>query len=381
MRIGHVLVSRRLLLPVIAAMLFSTIQPATSEGSVASTDAGGLAPLLVELRENYGVTGLIVGIQAGDSPPVIVAAGESLPGASASADMHFRIGALSITTLTTILLQLVDEGVVSLDTPLATWFPDYPHADAITVGMLAASRSGYRDYVRDDGFIEAFYDDVFRIWTPDELTAITFSMGMAFDPGEGFQYSHANFIILGQVLEAITGDSLRSLVQLRVVSPLGLSALHYREDAALSAPVLHAYTDERGAFENATYWSPSWTSHTGFFTSDMADMLALMRALGSGALLSESGFETLTAPISVGDSFNRPDFYYAYGVLVNHPWISQSFSFGGYDGIATYLPGYLAGQDLTIGVVTTLGPDLENGHAKDILEDVKGLLGIPPADP
>jgi hypothetical protein len=113
----------------------------------------------------------------------------------------------------------------------------------------------------------------------------------------------------------------------------------------------------------------------------MADMLALMRALGSGALLSESGFETLTAPISVGDSFNRPDFYYAYGVLVNHPWISQSFSFGGYDGIATYLPGYLAGQDLTIGVVTTLGPDLENGHAKDILEDVKGLLGIPPADP
>ncbi len=52
MRIGHVLVSRRLLLPVIAAMLFASVQPATSEGSVASTDAGGLAPLLVELREN-----------------------------------------------------------------------------------------------------------------------------------------------------------------------------------------------------------------------------------------------------------------------------------------------------------------------------------------
>jgi D-alanyl-D-alanine carboxypeptidase len=359
------------------AVLIVPAMPAMADDREVAIDPEVLTALVAEMQRSYGVPGLIVGIQSGDEAPLIIAAGTSLPGLPATPDMHFRIGAISITTLTTILMQLVDEGVLALDTPLSNWYLDYPDAGQVTVGMVAGSRSGYQDYVRDEGFIDAFYDDVFAVWTADELKTITFDMGMAFDPGEGFAYSHANFIILGEVLEQATVKRLRELVETRVVDPLGLQALQYRDDAALSHPVLHAYTDERGVFENSTYWSPSWTSHTGFFTSDMADMLVLWRALASGQLLSPQGFATLTTPINVGDAFNRPDFHYAYGILVNEPWISQSFSFGGYDGIASHH----GEKDLTIGVIDTLGEGLESGPSREILAEVQAALGLADAKP
>ena len=338
-----------------------------------SARAEGTAPgqsqlndLVAELQEEYGVTGLIVGIQSGDGAPVIAVAGHSLPGMPVTPDMHFRIGAPSITTLTTILMQLVDEGTVTLDMPLATWFPQYPRADAITLGMLAGSRAGYFDYAKDPGFADAFYGDVFHVWTTKEVLDLTFALGMDFEPGTDFGYSHANFVILGELLSVATGRSLRELVETRVIEPLDLSSMRYSDNAGLTEPVLHAYTSERDVFENSTYWSPSWTSHTGFLDGDMAALLGLMRGLGSGRLLSESGFETLTAPINVGDAFNRPDFHYAYGVLVNDPWLSQSFSFGGYDGMVVHRRS----DDVTIGVMDTLGEGMDSGPARAILDRV-----------
>ena len=333
-------------------------------------DAASLQAVVDDLQQRHGVTGLLVGVQRGDDPPVVVAAGTSLPGQAATPDMHARIGAMAITTLTTLAFQLDEEGTVALDTPLGTWFPDYPEADKVTLRMLAGSRSGYFDYVTDETFVDAFYDDVFRTWTVDELMAITFAQGMRCDPGTCFGYSHANFILLGMALEAATGTPLETLVAERVVAPLGLDDIRFGLDAAMREPVLQAYTDERGVFENSTFWSPSWTSATGFFTSDMGDLLGLMRGLASGALLSPESHAAMLEPINVGEAFNKPGFHYAYGILVTEPWLLQAFSFGGYDGMA----GYLADEDLTIAVVDTLGPGLESGPAKAIFAEVRDAV-------
>ena len=79
--------------------------------------------------------------------------GERMTGVPATPDMHFRNGAVAIAYLGTLLLQLRDQGALALDDPLATWFPDYPAADRVTLTMLISGTSGYADYVTDDGFL------------------------------------------------------------------------------------------------------------------------------------------------------------------------------------------------------------------------------------
>jgi len=371
MHIHKTLARITLALSLTAPLLAGTVPQAVAEDAAApAIDAAKLASMAEDIQVRFGVTGLLIGVQQGDHAPEIVAAGTSLPGMPVTTDMHARIGAMGISTLTTILFQLVDEGAVTLDTPLATWFPDIMNADKVTIGMLACSRSGYADYVRNDGFVDAYYADVFRTWTIDELLAITYGDSMLFEPGTNFAYSHANFILLGLALESITGTTMPGLVQSRVLGPLGLTDIAYRSTPELSEPVLASYTAERGVFENATYWNPSWTAHTGALSSNVADLLGLTHGLASGALISAESLEVMLSPINVGDGFSREGFYYGYGILVAEPWIMQTFNFAGYDGTVAYRPD----QDITIAVVNTLGATLESGPSTTIIEELKAAL-------
>lgn len=318
------------------------------------------------------VTAALAGVWRGERE-FLTAAGTSMTGVPATPDMHFRIGAVSITTLTTLLVQLADEGVVGLDDPLGKWFPKYPEAGRVTLRMLADSSAGYADYVTDDAFVDAFHDDVFADWSDDELIRIAMKRGMVFAPGTGFQYAHTNYILLGKALEAATGRPLAALAEARVLGPLGLAETSIWTTPALAEPVLHAFTSERGIFEESTFWNPSWTSFTGFLNSDLSDLGRLFRALASGKLISQEGYSALIAPTNVGRGGNTHARYYGMGIAVIEPWIMQNFSFGGYGGTVGYLPS----EDLTLAVVATLGPaaDPDADPSRPIFEKIRAALG------
>ncbi len=95
-----------------------------------------------------------------------VTLGESMTGVPATEEMHFRNGAVAISYLGTVLLQLADEGEVGLDDTIDEWLPELPASDRITLRMLANSTSGYVDYVPMDSFEDAVMEDPFRAWTP-----------------------------------------------------------------------------------------------------------------------------------------------------------------------------------------------------------------------
>ncbi|MEO4040564.1 serine hydrolase domain-containing protein [Hoeflea sp. CAU 1731] len=157
------------------------------------------------MRVKHGVRALLVAVSVGEAVQVLATAGESITGLPSRTDMQFRIGAMAIASQTTILLQIVDEGLVTLDDTIDAWLPDYPAEDRVTRRMLADSSSGYADYVTDENFVAAFEKHVFREWTDRELLEIAFDHGMLFDPGTDFQYAHTNFIMLGLALSAATG--------------------------------------------------------------------------------------------------------------------------------------------------------------------------------
>ncbi|RPF45993.1 CubicO group peptidase (beta-lactamase class C family) [Streptomyces sp. Ag109_G2-6] len=296
----------------------------------------------------YKLTASMAEVWTGGERVASVAAGQSMTGIPATPDMRFRNGAVVIPYLTSALLKLVDEGRVSLDDSISRWRPDLPHADAITLRMLASTTSGYADYVRDPKFLAALYENPFRHWTSQELVRISVDKPLVRAPGSGFAYSHANWQILGDIIGKVRGRPLAEVMREEIIGPLGLTGTSNPSTAEIPAPVLHAFDNERKVFEDSTYWDPSWTIAPGaVMTSTMADMAKSFAAIGEGRLLSPESHKAQLTPVATV----QPGVSYALGLVVDGDWILQNPSFAGYAATVAYLPA----KKLAIATVATQG--------------------------
>jgi CubicO group peptidase (beta-lactamase class C family) len=298
--------------------------------------------------------------------------------------MHFRNGALAFTYMATLLLELVDQKKVTLDAKLAQFFPDLPRSSDVTLKDLAQMTSGYADYVYQDEFQDAVYRDPFRQWTPEELIQNAVSKPSQFAPGTNWGYSHTNYVILGRVLEKITGMPLADALARFVLGPMGLKATTASTTPVVPQPVLHAFTSERRQAlgikpgvtftEEATYWNPSWTTIEGAVeTTDIADLGTSIEAVASGKLLSPASSAAQITPRLIGFGHAQPGcpacqpntatFSYGLGVILSGPWITQTLGFAGASGAVGTLPA----RKLTIAVEVT--------NAADAYDD-KGNAGL-----
>ncbi|WP_406376386.1 beta-lactamase family protein [Streptomyces sp. NBC_00647] len=317
---------------------------------------------------------------------ITTALGESMTGVPAEPAMHFRNGNVAISYMGTTLLRLVDEGKVGLDDPVGRWLPDLPHGlgNRITLRMLGASTSGLIDYVTSPGFSDAVYADPFRQWTAEELVAISTSKPLWYEPGTNWSYSHANFVLLGAALEKITGTPLDVLLRQKVMGPLGLRETSNSSTPDIPTPVLHAFTADRGTYEESSFWNPSWTTAPGAVqTTDICDLARSAAGIGSGELLSPSAYQELLNPGTVGLGHatktcpatvciaNTEATHYGMGLLVLNDWISQHPLFFGYTAAQAYLPA----KDLAIAVSTTKGHNTPDGHtAQTITQRIAAAL-------
>ena len=294
-------------------------------------------------------------------------------------DMNWRPGSMAIPMLTTLALQLQEQGKLSLDDTLSKWYPEYPNADKVTLRMLSSITSGYPDYIQDNPpFQAAQLAEPFRQWTDDELLQYAFAQPVVCDPGTCFHYAHTYFILLGRVVEKITGKSVTELLQTKFLDPLGLSDTKITKDPAIPEPALHAYTSERGVYEESTGWSPSWGLGNGLImTSTACDMTTLVKAYGSGKLLSKSAAAQQVADLSKGLPGAPPEIGYGLGVAVAGEWVLQNPVFNGYEGIAAYETS----QKISIVIDNTHGPTAAEGTsiASEIFKALANYLA--PNDP
>jgi CubicO group peptidase (beta-lactamase class C family) len=329
--------------------------PTTGDPEVAAA----IQSIAEEQRESVSLQAVLWHVRRGGEEIASGAIGESMNGVPATVDMRFRNGAVAIAYSATLLLRFVDRGMAALDDPIARWLPDLPDADQATLRMLANMTAGYRDFVQNETFIDRFYADPFQQWQPEEQIEIGLSAPRLFAPGENWEYSHTNYVILGRALEAIGGAPLDVLLQREVLDPLGLDETVASSTPAIPAPVLHAFTAERKQllgiapetrfFEESTFWNPSWTLAAGSIqTSTVRDVARSAEAIGEGTLLSpESHAEQISRGLA---GFGRPvdgcnschtldeAFTYGLGVALAGDWIGQNPAFGGYAAAMAYLP-------------------------------------------
>lgn len=172
--------------------------------------------------------------------------------------------------------------------------------------MLTNQTSGYPDFETDVGWTAAFNADPFHEWTFPERLKYRFDRPPQFPPGTNWSYSHANFMILGEILAKIGGKPLDVLLQQQVLGPIGLTNTTATETSAIPSPVLNTYSSERKAalgvppgnpfYEDATYWNTQWGTPIGVNeTTNIDDMVKTAVKVGTGALLSRSSYDLQAA--------------------------------------------------------------------------------------
>lgn len=336
-----------------------------------SITAESINNIAVEAKNKNDLHSIILSVWIDNKEILTTALGQSLTDVPATKEMNFRIGAVTISYMSTLLLQLVDQGKVSIDDQLSKWLPNCPHANEITLRMLLNSSTGYPDYVYDETFEKDFLANVFAKLSMQKYINLMTSKPLLFQPGKGWGYSHTNFVLLGQVLEKITGKSMPELLKNNIFSKLNLHHTEFPSTAYIPSPVLHAFTSEREKiYEDSTYWSPSWTSYSGIMISNIKDLITWTRALGSGLLISRHAYQEMLAPTTA--PYIKKDLYYGLGIIVSNSWIMQDAKFGGYNVTIAYLPS----KKIAIAVAATLGPKSspDIAYSKILLKNIAAYI-------
>lgn len=277
----------------LAAGLTSGTANATGEReslrqAMAELAASGAAGVQVRIHDEHGDWAGSAGVR-------------ELRGGKVPANGRFRAGSITKTFVSTVVLQLVDEGAVALEDPVAEHLPEYGIDPRITVRMLLQHTSGLFNYTgepRPDGTVEPgipllgeeFADNRFRTYEPAELVATALSKPARFVPGTDWSYSNTNYVLAGRLVERLTGTSYATQVRQRVLRPLGLRDTVLpgtRKD--IPGPHAHGYYAYRqdGGLRvlDATRVNPSWAGSAGEIISTTRDLDRFITALFAGELL------------------------------------------------------------------------------------------------
>jgi D-alanyl-D-alanine carboxypeptidase len=324
-----------------ASQSSATSPPATSEAVKPVTDALAqrLDAAVNQAMTAAGVPGAIVGIWGPDGSFVrAFGVADKSTRAPMKTDFYSRIGSVTKTFTVTAVLQLADQGKLGLDDPIAQFIPEVPLGQRMTLRQLARMQSGLFNYSNSPEFQKALFADPRRTFTPRELLNYALVQPNQFPPGEGFEYSNTNTILLGLVVQKVSGQPLHSYIEDHILAPLGMSHTSFPTTNAFPDPHAQGYTVQTadGKETVATDWNPTWGWAAGAMISTLDDMRIWAGALATGKLLTpQMQAQRLQ---TVGSPGMPPQDGYGLGIFNLGGWIGHNGSLPGYQSVVVYLP-------------------------------------------
>jgi D-alanyl-D-alanine carboxypeptidase len=260
-----------------------------------------------------------------------------------SADDRYRVGSITKTFVSTVLLQLEAEGRLSLDDTVEKWLPGVVHGNGhdgsrITVRQLLNHTSGIFNYTADetfgrtyflkDGFLEHRYDTN----TPEQLVAVAMAHQPDFAPGTSWNYSNTNYVVAGMVIQKVTGRSYGEEIRHRIIDPLHLTATSVPGTrVTVPQPSSRAYSKlaqtATGPTYDVTRLNPSLASSAGEMISDSADLDRFYAALLKGRLLPPKQLKEMKTTVAVEGIPNA-----GYGLGLMDRKLSCGVHVWGHDG-------------------------------------------------
>ncbi len=370
-------------LTVALAVIAATAMPsagATRERESAFCRA--LRPKLAEVADDMMLPGTVVLVRSPKIGDCFVSLGTGNLETDRRIGRHdqFRIGSNTKTMTGTVILQLVQEGELRLDDPVSKYIDGVPNGENITIEQLLNMRSGLADYSASPVLAESMDTTPERVWTPDEVLALSFAEPPAFAPGEGHLYSNANTVLLGLIAEQLTGQPMSKVLDERVFRPLGLTRTELPARSSNVIPDAHSqgymyttvsqfiadggvFTPEQLAAADAgtldtrdvTSMNPSWGWVAGSGISTTDELARYVKSLVRGDLLSKKMQRQRLASVIPVDPTKPDGTAYGDGIVKYGELYGHTGELPGYNSFMGHDPK----RDVTVvaWANTIAGPD------------------------
>jgi D-alanyl-D-alanine carboxypeptidase len=305
------------------------------------------------------IPGAIVGVWSPDGDYVkAFGVADTATGSPMKTDFYHRIGSVTKTFTATAVLQLAGDGKVGLDDPIDRYLNGVPDGESITVRQLAGMRSGLADYSEADGFQAAVAANPTGDFTPQRLLDWAFELPPLAPPGAQVQYCNTNYVLLGLLVEKVTGAPLADYLAERIFDPLGLRHTSFPTGTQFPEPHARGYTEPLDGTDppvDASDWSAGLTWAAGAMIATLEDMRTWLPVLASGSLLKpelqDQRLQTRPEPGTPAD------FGYGLGLFTVAGWIGHNGSVPGYQTVAVHLPE----QQTTLVVMINTDVAVEGG--------------------
>lgn len=291
-----------------------------------------------DVRREAGIPGVVVGLWMPGKGNYVRATGvaDTVTPRPMTTDLYTRIGSETKTFTVTALLKLVDDRRIRLDDPISRYVDGVPNGRRITLRHLAEMRSGLFPYTADPDFVHDLLSDPSRSFTPREVLAYGFRHPNTFAPGTRFEYSNTNLVLLGLVIEKVSGQRAADFIHRRVLRPAHLDHTLFPSGPEFPEPHARGYTNQTlsGEIEDATDWNPSWGWTAGAMISNLHDLHRWARIVATGTLLSPQTQKQRLTMLPTG----HPGTRYGLGIFESGGWIGHNGSIPGYESVTVYLP-------------------------------------------
>ncbi len=323
------------------------------------------------------------------------------------ADTHFRIASNTKTMTAAVIMQLAQEGKLSLGDPVSKYVSGVPNGDKITIAELLEMRSGLYNYTDAPELSASLDREPTKVWTPGELLAIAFKHPVNALPDTEFQYDNTNYALLGLVVEKVDGRPLSMAMQDRLFGPLGMTStmLPAATSNAIPKPFTHGYlygsssvallgmppySPEVQAAARAGTLLPkdytdvnhSFAAAAGGVTSTAGDLATWIRALNTGRVLKPEYQRRWLNSVQLEDPNHPEGTRYGYGIAQMH-WGPNSYYYHGGEtpGYNSFI-GYDPTNQVTLVVWTNLTVSLDqtltaNALMLKVLEQIYFVSPIP----
>ena len=270
----------------------------------------------------------------------------------------FRLGSVTKQFTAAAILLLAERGKLALEDPVRKHWPDAPAAwDAITIYHLLTHTSGIPNFTNYPEYMQTWK---FAPTTSEKAIGYFRDKPLDFAPGERMNYSNSGYVLLGYIVERVSGQSYSTFVRENIFKPLGMNDSGYDVNAAILPNRAAGYTSGPNGFANAPYVDMTIPGGAGALYSTVEDLLRWTQGLFGGKLLKPESLARMTTP-------NKNN--YAFGLTVStaggRKTIQHNGAIEGFNSHLTYFPD----SRVTVAVLANV-----NGNAPTQIAEQLGQL-------
>ncbi|GAB4527283.1 MAG: hypothetical protein Tsb0020_44840 [Haliangiales bacterium] len=305
-------------------------EPGSDPCEVLAADLdAALAATLADTTRSGGTAAAVITPECGLWEGAVGSAGDDEP---LTADHLLRVGSVTKTFVAATTLSLVADGALELDATIDTWAPDIPNAEQITIRQLLNHTSGIYNYTDDEAFLLGALGDPTVEYTPQQLVDVSRAHEPLFEPGADWHYSNTNYIVLGMIIESVTGNPAAVEIRARLLDPQSLTNTFLVDDEALVGTLADGFGPDGAVLTDALNSTAAWTA--GAMVSTAGDLASWASELYGGRVLAPLHLDDMLRFVAT----QGVGFSYGLGVMSMDASVAET-ELVGHGGA---IPGYRA---------------------------------------